>query len=72
MHPRREAMDHPSATRLVEYATVGYQVYCGPAWDFQHVLKALQHGTHKSPLQPKALDALHKDVYEKVNKNMLK
>ena len=72
IHPRKGAMDHSSATRLVEYTTVGCSADCGPAWVFQHVLKVLQYGPHKSALQPQALDAIHKEVNEKVKQGYAK
>ena len=72
MHPRKEALDHPSATRLVEYATVGCPADCGPAWDLQHTVSTLQHGPHKSTLKPKALEALHTEVDEKVKQGYAK
>ena len=72
MHPRKEALDHPSATRLVEYATVGCPADCGPAWDLQHIVSALQHEPHKSALKSKALEALQTEVDEKVKQGYAK
>ena len=72
MHPRKEGLNHPSATRLVEYAMVGYPADCGPAWDLQHIVSALQNGPHKSALKSKALEALHTEVDEKVKQGYAK
>ena len=72
MHPRKEVLDHPSATRQVEYATVECPADCGPAWNLQHIVSALQHGPHKSALKSKALEALHTEVDEKVKQGYAK
>ena len=72
MYPRQEAKNHPSATRLLEYATVGCPVDCGPDWTRDHITKALRNGPHKSALEPDALKALHHEVQEKVKQGYAK
>ena len=72
MYPRQEAKNHPSATRLLEYATVGCPADCGPDLTRDHITKALLNGPHKSALEPDALKALHHEVQEKVKQGYAK
>ena len=72
IYPRQEAINYPSATRLLEYTTVGYPVDYGPAWNRDHITRTLQHGPHKFVLEPDALKDLHQKVYEKVQQRYSK
>ena len=72
MYQRQEATDHPSATRLLEYATVGCLVDCGPDWNKDHITRALRHEPHKSALEPDALKALHQGVHKNVQQGYAK
>ena len=48
------ALVHPSASRLVEYAMDGCPVDCGKKWELSHIREAVRKGAHISTLHPVA------------------
>jgi hypothetical protein len=66
MWPREEALDHEAAPLLLNYATAGCPVDCGPNWTSEHILAALKRGAHMSAKSKDAIHALHEETAEKV------
>ena len=66
MWPREEALDHEAAPLLLNYATAGCPVDCGPNWTSEHILAALKRGAHMSAKLKDAIHALHEETAEKV------
>ena len=58
MIPSGEALVHPSACRLVEYAMDGCPEDCGKDWELSHIREAVRKGAHISALHPVARKVL--------------
>ena len=48
MRPRDAALDHPAGPKLLEYATKGCPVDCGPDWTREQIEHAIKEGPAKS------------------------
>eukprot|EP00957_Ditylum_brightwellii_P068500 5200260-Ditylum_brightwellii.AAC.1 len=64
--PRMYATNHPTASLLTEYAAKGCPVNCGPSWSRECIIKAIQHGPHKSARSKEAIATLHEETTEKI------
>ena len=66
MLPRRDALHHPAAPLLLEYATHGCPVDCGPDWTPNTLNTAIHRGAHPSAQDPAAAAACRKEALERV------
>ena len=72
MIPSGEALVHPAASRLVEYAMDGCPVDCGKDWELSHIREAVRKGAHISALHPVARKVLREKTMEKVKEGFAK
>ena len=72
MCPRQEALQHPAAVKLLDYAISGCPADCGKSWDRDHIEKAMIRGAHRSALAPLASEELLKKTVEKVRNGFAK
>ena len=72
MIPSGEALVHPSASRLVEYAMDGCPADCGKDWELSHIREAVRKGAHVSALYPVARKVLREETMEKVKEGFAK
>ena len=72
MCPRQEALQHPAAVKLLDYAISGCPADCGESWDRDHIEKAMIRGAHRSALAPLASEELLKETVEKVRNGFAK
>ena len=62
MRPRGDALKHPAGPTLLEYATKGCPVDCGPDWSREQIEKAIKEGPSKSAQQPEAAKACREEA----------
>ena len=68
MCPARLALHHPAAKLLTEYATLGCPTQTGQCWSLDQIQAAIERGPHASALHPAAVQQLHLEIEEKVQK----
>ena len=69
MWPQKEALEHDAAPLLLQYASKGCPVECGPDWTHEHIKIALMKGPHASAKSKIAIAALRQETLEKVKNN---
>ena len=69
MWPRKEALEHDAAPLLLQYASKGCPVECGPDWTNEHIKLALMKGPHASAKSKAAIAALRQETLDKVKNN---
>jgi len=67
MAPSGEALNHPAADMLLEFATTGCPVDTGPKWSKDMLNAALKKGAHPSALDPIASAQLRAESLEKAD-----
>ncbi|GFH59971.1 hypothetical protein CTEN210_16447 [Chaetoceros tenuissimus] len=67
MRPRGEALKHPAATMLEEFAIKGCPVNCGEDWTEKHIIEAIRRGAHPSAKKLAAIRELRKEAFDKVH-----
>ena len=67
MFPRNRAVQHPAYPMLLQLATNGCPVECGPPWSREQLEAYINYGNHSSAQDPKAAQAVHAEAMEKVN-----
>ena len=72
MHPSAQALDHPAAPILQDYAAAGCPVDCGPNWSRQQIEETLRYGAHPSAKKTDARDYLIKETTAKVQEGFAK
>ena len=72
MCPRQEALQHPTAVKLLDYAISSCLADCGKNWDRDHIEKAMIRGARRSALAPLASKELLKETVEKVKNGLAK
>lgn len=65
MAPSGEALNHPAAGMLLEFATKGCPVDTGPIWSKDMLEAALRKGAHPSAMDPTASTQLRAESLEK-------
>ena len=68
MCPKGQALGHPAAQLLQEYAEMGCPVKTGKPWTREMMEEAVQRGPHQLALTPEALEHFAEEVKEKVHK----
>jgi hypothetical protein len=68
MCPQGQALRHPAAQLLQEYAEFGCPVRTGKPWTKEMMEEAVQRGPHQSALTPEALEHFAAEAKEKVEK----
>ena len=68
MCPKGQALGHPAAQLLQEYAEVGCPVRTGKQWTKEMMEEAVQRGPHQSALTPEALEHFAAEAKEKVER----
>ena len=68
MCPKGQALGHPAAQLLQEYAEVGCPVRTGKPWTREMMEEAVRRGPHESALTPEALEHFANEAKEKVKK----
>ena len=66
MVPRLEALAHPAAKLLLEYAYSGCPVDCGPPWTLSMLQAAIAKGAHPSACLPAAAQCCRTETLAKV------
>ena len=66
MYPTGLALNHPTASLLVEFGTNGCPVDCGAPWTIQQLQTAVDYAAHPSMQHPEAAKYLRKKTIEKV------
>ena len=66
MQPTSFALQHAAATLLNEYADSGCPVDCGPDWNHERIMTALEYGAHPTAKVPQALKCLIEEAEAKV------
>ena len=72
MCPQGLALHHPAAGTLLKYATQGCPVNAGRPWTREEMEAAIQRGPHVSAMEPEAMQQLHEEVREKVQKGQVR
>ena len=67
MQPRENALNHPAAPLLQEYATNGCPVNCGDNWSKEQILLLLKRGPHQSANMKSAIQQLRTETKDKVH-----
>jgi hypothetical protein len=68
MRPSGEALNHPAAEMLLQYAQKGCPAVTGTDWTLDQLEAAVQRGPHRSALQPAAIAQHAKELDEKIAK----
>lgn len=66
MRPRGDVLLHPAGPTLLEYATKGCPVDCGPQWSRERIEKAIADGPSKSAQDPEAARCCREEALQKV------
>ena len=66
MRPKGKALKHPAAAELLQYATEGCPVDCGPNWSKERIVAAIAMGPSKSAQHPEAAAVCREEALEKV------
>ena len=66
MRPRGDVLLHPAGPTLLEYATKGCPVDCGPKWSRERIEKAIAEGPSKSARDPEAARCCREEALQKV------
>ena len=66
MRPRGDVLLHPAGPTLLEYATKGCPVDCGPKWSRERIKKAIAKGPSKSARDPEAARCCREEALQKV------
>ena len=66
MRPRGEALQHPAADDLMQYATTGCPVNCGQQWTRDEIWAAIKNGACPSAQDPKAAQCCRDEALQKV------
>ena len=72
MCPTGQALGHPAAQLLQEYAEIGCPVRTGRPWTREMMDEAVQRGPHQSALTPEALEHFAAEAKKKVDKGQAK
>jgi len=72
MIPSGDALVHPSASRLVEYAIDGCPVDCRKDWELSYIRKAVRKGAYISTIHPVTRKILREETMEKVQQEFTK
>jgi len=72
MCPSGEALNHPAAPLLSEYATKGCPVKTGSNWTLEQLEAAVEKGPHSSALIPEAIKQHTEELHIKVQKGQAK
>ena len=72
MCPTGQALGHPAAQLLQEYADMGCPVRTGRPWTREMMDEAVQRGPHQSALTPEALEHFAAEAKAKVDKGQAK
>ena len=67
MFPRNRATKHPAYPMLLQFATQGCPVECGPPWSAAQLKDYIEYGNHISAQDPKAAAAVKAEALEKVH-----
>jgi len=65
MWPDPSIKNHPAYDTLLQYATAGCPVDCGPPWTHEHLVAAVNRGPHLSAKTPDAAKYLQAEAKEK-------
>lgn len=66
MEPCRLALDHPAGELLQEWSTYGCPTNTGNNWTRDEMQAAINHGPHKSAMEPDAIAHFAVEIQEKV------
>ena len=66
MRPRGDVLLHPAGPTLLEYATKGCPVDCGPKWSQERIEKAIAEGPSKSARDSEAAQCCREEALQKV------
>jgi hypothetical protein len=69
MQPRFQALEHAAAPLLLNYATNGCPVDCGPDWTQTQVEDLINRGSHKSAYDKDAIKQLRTETQEKIEQS---
>ena len=72
MCPSGDALRHPAASLLNQYAKHGCPVETGKNWTLAQMEAAIQRGPHVSALEPEAMEQLEREVKNKVEMKQAK
>jgi hypothetical protein len=72
MCPSGEALHHPAAALLSEYATTGCPVETGQNWTMEQLEAAVERGPHSSALVPEAMKQHAEELEIKIQKGQAK
>ena len=72
MWPTGPALEHPASAMLDDYSRRGCPVDCGPDWDEEQLIAALEYGAHPSAKIPEALKCLIAEAETKVKNGFAK
>ena len=70
--PQGEALQHPFAKILLEYAKIGYPVDCGPDWSKERIEAAVQKGPSTTAKDPHAAMCCMEEAMQKVKEGHCK
>ena len=68
MCPTGPALNHPAATLLREWATLGCPTRTGRNWTKEEIWAAVERGPHQSATSPEALTHFTEEIKEKLDK----
>ena len=68
MFPSGEALQHPAAELLLEYATKGCPVNTGKEWTLDQLEAAIARGPHSSALVLEAIEQHTAELQDKIEK----
>ena len=66
MRPKGDALKHPAADTLLEYARSGCPVDCGRDWTMEELEAAIRRGPLASMKDPKAAQSCRDEALQKV------
>ncbi len=69
MCPTGRALNHPAATLLREWSTLGCPTRTGRNWTKGEIWAAVERGPHRSATSPEALKHFEEEIKEKLHKN---
>ncbi len=69
MCPTGRALNHPAATLLREWSTLGCPTRTGRHWTKGEIWAAVERGPHRSATSPEALKHFEEEIKEKLHKN---
>jgi len=66
MMPAPSIKHHPAFEMLLDYASAGCPIDCGPDWSTEHITAAIERGPHLSAKNPAAATSIQAKTLEKV------